>query len=383
MSGIYTYDNTLSVVEMSGSQFKEWMEWAHWDYHRTNMKIGDLTVPYGGGGTGYNFDQFKGLTYKVDLTKDRGQRIVNMKNSDGSDFDLAKTYRVAINNYRQGQLTGTVGVTGTVTTIATNVDSTLTVNGAAIQNYDGMKGVLADYIERVKNGAITNAFTPSWEFIIPGSDEAWYPAYRAKAVELLNNGTLTFSATRPVTITDVRDFMPPGSAQPPDSYFPPPKEPKKGPLAVDFEDAAWNAGNYSERTVNSGGFEWTVSGVGDMDSSDRFTGAKSIRLRGNAGDNCRVELMDYLTTGIQTVSFDYASYSSHSGGTIVLYYHIKGSAAWVKAKEVTAPAWGSEMLNTSFNINTTNPVRIKIVREGGLTSGTTVNIDNIVVTCAE
>jgi len=384
MGGIYNYDNTLYVVEMTGSQFKQWMEWAHWDYHQTKMKTGDLTVPYGGGGTGYNFDQFDGLTYEVDLSKDRGQRIVNMKNPlDGSAFDLTKTYRVAINNYRQQYLTSTVGVSGTVTTIAANVDSTLTVNGESVTNYDGMKGVLADYIERVKGGEITNEFTPSWRFVIPGENEAWYPAYRAKAVELLNSGTLTFSATRPVTITDVRDFMPEGSIHPDESLFPPPKAPVQAPLNVDFEDAAWEAGNYSERTVNSGaggGVEWTVSGVGTMDGSDRFDGTRSIRLRGNSGDNCRVELMDYLSTGAKTVSFDYASYSSHSNGTIVLYYHIKGNSTWTKAGEVTAPAWDGSMKKASYNINTASPVRIKIVREGGLAQFTSVNIDNIAVT---
>ena len=93
--------------------------------------------------------------------------------------------------------------------------------------------------------------------------------------------------------------------------------------------------------------------------------------------------MDYLTTGIQTVSFDYASYGSHSGGTIVLYYQIKGGAGWVKAGEVTAPAWSGAMLNASYDINTTSAVRIKIVREGGLTNYTSVNIDNIDITCAE
>jgi len=387
MEGIYAYDNTLSVVEMTGSQFKEWMEWAHWDYHQTKMKIGDLTVPYGGSGTGYNFDQFDGLTYQVDLTKDRGQRIVNMKNKDGTAFNLSGTYKVAVNNYRVNQLLGGAPIftttSGAVTAIAQNVDSALTVNGAVVSNSNGMKGVLADYIERVKGGAITNEFTPSWSFIMPGSEEAWYPAYRAKAVELLNSGVLTFSATRPVTITDVKPYMPAGSIDPPDEYFPSAELPKKGPLTVDFEDTAWNAGNYSERTVNSGGFEWTVSGVGNMDGNDRYTGTKSIRLRGNSGDKCRVELMDYLTTGIQAVSFDYASYSSHSNGTIVFYYQIKNSADWVKAGEVIAPAWSGAMLNTSFNINTTSAVRVKIVREGGLATGTSVNIDNIDITCAE
>jgi len=382
MADIYTYDNTLYVVEMTGSQFKQWMEWAHWDYHRTNMKAGDLTIPYGGG-TGYNFDQFDGLTYEVDISKDRGQRIVNMKNPDGSAFDLTKTYRVAINNYRQQYLTSTVGVSGTVKTIAANVDSTLTVDGETITNSRGMKGLLADYIERVKNGIITNEFTPSWKFIIPGENEAWYPAYRAKAVELLNNGMLTFSATRPVTITDVKDFIPDSNPQPPSDLFPPPKAPVQAPLTVDFEDAAWGADNYSERAVLIGNVEWTVSGIVNPDGSDHFVGTRSIRLRGQSGDNCRVELMDYLTTGIKTVSFDYASYGTHSNGTIVLYYHIKGSSSWTKAGEVTASKWSDDnpvMSPASFNINITSPVRIRIVREGGLANYTSVNIDNINIT---
>ncbi|MCL2066461.1 MAG: 5'-nucleotidase C-terminal domain-containing protein [Treponema sp.] len=379
MSGIYFYDNTLGVVEMSGAQFKEWMEWAHYDYHRTNMKAGDLTIPYGGGGMGYNFDQFEGLSYQVDLSKNQGDRIINMMNPDSTPFNLGETYRVAINNHRMAQL-DTI-VMGTYTVIAQNVDSSLTVNSVTVQNSEGMQGVLADYIERVKEGEITNVFTPSWEFIIPASDEAWYPAYRAKAVELLNDGTITFSAGRAVTVTDIKPHMPPGSIDPPAEYFGDPQTPKTGPLSVDFEDPAWNSTGYTERTVMSGGFEWTVSGVvSTTDANDRFTGTQSIRLRGNSGDNCNVELMDYLTTGIETISFDYASYGTHSGGTIVLYYHIEGTASWVKAGKISAPAWSGAMLNESYNLNVTDSVRIKIVREGGLSNFTSVNIDNINVT---
>jgi len=380
MEAIYTYDNTLYVIQMTGNEFKDWMEWASYDYHRTNMKMGDLTVPYGGG-TGYNFDQFDGLTYQIDLTKDEGQRIVNMKNKDGSAFDLAKTYNVAINNHRVNNLILANPKFSNVKILGQNVDSTLTVNGATISNSNGMKGLLADYIERVKDGAITNEFTPSWSFIMPGSDQDWYPGYRERAVELLNNGTLTFSATRPVTITDVRDFMPDdgSSPQPPADLFPPAKPPVTAPLFVDFEDSAWYNTGYSSRTVSVGGVEWKVSGVGSMDANDRYIGSRSIRFRGNSGDACGVELNDFLTTGIQTVSFKYASYSSHSNGKIVFYYLVKGSSGWVNGGTVTAPAWDAAtgMLTATYTVNTTSPTRIKIVREGSLANSTSVNIDDI------
>jgi hypothetical protein len=156
------------------------------------------------------------------------------------------------------------------------------------------------------------------------------------------------------------------------------KEEITGPKKIiDFE-SGWDNSGYAERSVAWGGFAWTVSGVvTTSDENDRRDGTKSIRLRGNDGDNCRVQLDSYLN-GIKAIYFDYASYSSHSNGTIVLYYQIK-DGAWEKVDEVTAPAWEGEMLYAKFDINKTN-VRFKIVREGYLANFTSVNIDNIVIT---
>jgi 2',3'-cyclic-nucleotide 2'-phosphodiesterase (5'-nucleotidase family) len=368
MSGIYIYDNTLCVAEMTGNQFKEWMEWAYWDYHQTKMKPGDLTVPYGGAGQGYNFDQFKGLSYKVDLTQDKGSRIVEMKNLDGTPFNLTGTYKAAVNNFRLNALIDGTICTGSVTVTANNVAS-----GAPMQS------ILADYIKDVKGGAITNEFIPSWEFIMPDEDEDWYPAYRAKAVELLNNGTLTFSAVRPVTVHQLRTYMPENSGPP----VGPPYDEEDGPppltgtFKVDFEDSKWDGTAYADRTVLWGGYEWSVSGVVNPDGNDRYSDTKSVRLRGNTGDNCRVEMIDYLP-GLKSISFDYASYGSHSGGTIVLYSQTQGGI-WTKVNEVVAPAWGGSMETASYTTNINQRVRFRIVREGGLGSSSSVNIDNIVI----
>jgi hypothetical protein len=156
------------------------------------------------------------------------------------------------------------------------------------------------------------------------------------------------------------------------------KEEITGPKKViDFEDG-WDNTGYAERTVAWGGYAWTVSGVvTTTDDNDRRDGTKSIRLRGNVGDDCRVQLDSYVN-GIKAIYFDYASYSSHSNGTIALYYQIEGGD-WVKAGEIAAPSWEGEMLNAKFDINKTN-VRFKIVREDGLANFTSVNIDNIIIT---
>jgi hypothetical protein len=84
--------------------------------------------------------------------------------------------------------------------------------------------------------------------------------------------------------------------------------------------------------------------------------------------------------GLKSISFDYASYGSHSGGTLVLYSQTQGGS-WTKVNEVIAPSWNDEtgMLDTSYTVNINQKARFKIVREGGLANYTSVNIDNIVI----
>ena len=217
ISTIYKYDNnTLNVLEMTGAQFKQWMEWAYLFIGpytgdgRANfelgpvMKPGDLTIPYGNGNMpGYNMDQFSGVTYKVDLTKPYGQKIVDLRNPDGSAFDLNKTYRVAANNYRSdSQLSINAGEgsrpavypagTQPARIIAQEVDSNLTVNGVTKPNGEGMLGLMVDYIERVKGGVITNQFTPNWEYITPPIDQN----LRAEAIRLVNSGAISLIPTQ-------------------------------------------------------------------------------------------------------------------------------------------------------------------------------------------
>jgi len=157
-------------------------------------------------------------------------------------------------------------------------------------------------------------------------------------------------------------------------------------LFVDFEDSVWASGNYNRRTVNWGGFEWLVYGVGNSTATDRYEGTRSIRLRGNTTDTGdaenRVELTTYLATGIESISFDYASYGTHKNGVIALYYQIEGNSDWIEVDRVSVLSWadaGQMMLNARFDLNVTDSARFKIVKL--IASGSTsVNIDNIVIT---
>jgi len=148
----------------------------------------------------------------------------------------------------------------------------------------------------------------------------------------------------------------------------------------DFEASAWAGTNYTQRTVAGLMGNWIVAGVGTMDATDRYHGTRSIRLRGNSGDNCRVEMDFDKTDGMGVVTFAYASYAAHNNGQISLHYSTNQGATWISAGSVNAPAWGGEMLTATFTLNIEGNVRIKIARDGSLASSTSVNIDDVTIT---
>ena len=217
ITGIYQYDNnTLCVLEMTGRQFKRWMEWAqqYWgeampegtlpNRNSTGpaMTADDVSFPSGNSFNGYFADQFAGdVLYEVDLTQPLFSRIVNMRHKDGTPFDLDGVYRVATNDYRTSSQLSINAGEGSVyaifpvgmepaTIVAVNVEVDLTVDGVTINNGEGMLGVMVDYINRVLGGVIDNTddswWTPTWDFVFPHYKTAVWD----KFVRLVNAGNI-------------------------------------------------------------------------------------------------------------------------------------------------------------------------------------------------
>ena len=96
---LYTYENTLAVVEVTGRQVKAALEhsaeyYVPYEPGKTVAQLADPRAP------GYNFDTAEGVEYEIDLRRPVGDRIRNLKRN-GAPFDLDATYRVALNSYRR------------------------------------------------------------------------------------------------------------------------------------------------------------------------------------------------------------------------------------------------------------------------------------------
>lgn len=110
MAGLYTFDNTLLGVKLTGAQVKDYLEHSARYYVQqeegaeitdwsevTNAYIPeqDRNVP------DYALDQLSGVNYHINISKPVGERIENLTYPDGTPVGDDDEFVLAINNYRQ------------------------------------------------------------------------------------------------------------------------------------------------------------------------------------------------------------------------------------------------------------------------------------------
>ena len=98
IAGLYIYENTLVVIEVTGQKIKVALEhsakyFRAYEPGKPATELIDRNIP------GYNFDIAEGVTYDLDISKPFGQRIQNLR-FKGQPLDPARKLRLAINNYR-------------------------------------------------------------------------------------------------------------------------------------------------------------------------------------------------------------------------------------------------------------------------------------------
>jgi 2',3'-cyclic-nucleotide 2'-phosphodiesterase / 3'-nucleotidase len=127
---LYRYENFLYVMELSGKEIKDFLEYScslwfnhmeNSDDHLLNLRKdseGNEIKSSGGflslAHPSYNFDSAAGIVYQVDVSKPPGDRVTISGMENGQSFLENKTYKVAINSYRGsgggGHLTKGAGI---------------------------------------------------------------------------------------------------------------------------------------------------------------------------------------------------------------------------------------------------------------------------------
>lgn len=171
---IYKYSNTLRGLNMTGENLLKYMEWSA-SYYNT-AKEGDVTISFNPDVRSYNYDMFEGIDYDIDISKEAGNRIKNVK-IKGAPLDPKKTYKVAVNNYRFGTLQNLK--------LATQ-DDVYYDSYEVMQDAGRIRDLIGAYVKEKDKGVITPKVNYNWKII--GFDPN--VAGRDKILDEIRTGTI-------------------------------------------------------------------------------------------------------------------------------------------------------------------------------------------------
>lgn len=226
ISQSYSYSGgEVTVYKLTGAELKTWLEWCAGYYNQ--IQPGDLTISYDPvrrtGGIS-EADTANGVTYWIDLTKPVGSRIQDLcliteyddaglpvLDSDGNPKTVPVTDDMEIlfgcNSYDMDKLLAEGGM-------LEGHDPEVVFNTVSEWGDDGtVRALTIRYIQEVLKGTVDgDIFNYENWYIYTGIDET-SPAYQ-KAVELINNGTITLPAlengrtnVRSITEADVAPYL--------------------------------------------------------------------------------------------------------------------------------------------------------------------------------
>lgn len=178
VAGVYPYENTLVALRISGQQLRAFLEHSA-EYYRTyapGQRVVNAAVP------GYNFDVVSGASYRIDLSRPAGQRIVGLA-VNGRPVVAGDSFTFATNSYR-----------------AAGGGGYAMLHGAPVvyDRGEDIADLLAADIRRLGTIDAATYFRPSWG-ILPPADSAARAAFAPPSPPLpLTDSTLL----RVLAITD-------------------------------------------------------------------------------------------------------------------------------------------------------------------------------------
>src|SRR4029453_14884461 len=104
VAGLYIYDNTLLASILTGAQIKDYLEYSAKYFVQVDPAAPVAPATWTNAGSpstpDYNYDQFSGVDYDVDISQPVGSRITGLSYG-GAPVAPDQQFLVAVNNYRQ------------------------------------------------------------------------------------------------------------------------------------------------------------------------------------------------------------------------------------------------------------------------------------------
>ncbi|NFT90832.1 bifunctional metallophosphatase/5'-nucleotidase [Clostridium botulinum] len=158
----YTYTGgEVSVYEITGKDLKTYMEWSA-DYFNT-LKDGDMTISYNPNRRNSKYstnDIFGGVNYKIDLTKESGNRITDLTFPNGEAITDDTKLTLGMNSYRLEGLQKEGGIFH-----GKNFNKIYDSKEVFGEDEGTIRNLTIKYIKEVKNGVLEPNSNKNWEII--------------------------------------------------------------------------------------------------------------------------------------------------------------------------------------------------------------------------
>ena len=101
VTDIYIYANQIRVMKLNGKQVIEWLERSAENFNQIDPAASETQQLLNSEFSAYNYDVIEGIKYERDVTKPKGERIVNAT-YNGQPLSEDQEFLVVTNDYRAG-----------------------------------------------------------------------------------------------------------------------------------------------------------------------------------------------------------------------------------------------------------------------------------------
>ncbi|KHT47185.1 bifunctional metallophosphatase/5'-nucleotidase [Vibrio sinaloensis] len=186
----------ITVYQMTGKELKTYMEWSAGYFN--SVKPGDVTYSFDPERRASKYstnDFFAGVTYKIDLTKPKGERITDLKFADGSAVTDKSDVRIGMNSYRMGHLTKKGGVLeGRSFPVLFDTEAEYGEEQGTIRN------LTIRYLTEQKHGTYEGKPQQRWQLV--GLDDS-YNEQREIVKTLINSGEISVPSSEDGRYTNI------------------------------------------------------------------------------------------------------------------------------------------------------------------------------------